>query len=67
MRALTGPAFEFATLLESPEDQCAEPRPASIRHKLIVGLYLVAAPVVTIGWLTGLAWAGIKMVGYALY
>ena len=66
MRALTGQAFEFATLLEPSEDHRAKRRPVSLRDKLIVGLYSVAAPVVTIGWLAGLAWAAVKMVGYAL-
>ena len=65
MRALT--KLEFATLLESSEDLCAKQRPFSIRHWLIVGLYVVSAPVVTIGWLAGLSWAAIKMVGYIIY
>jgi hypothetical protein len=36
------------------------------RHKLIVVLYLVSAPVVSVAWLAALMWAAIKMVGYAL-
>ena len=62
MRALT--RLELATLLEASEEQCANRRPFSLRNKLIVGLYVVSAPVVTIGWLAGLSWAAIKMVGY---
>ena len=68
MRALSGPTFDLV-LQGSSEDQRAKPTSGDVRrarHKLIVGLYLVSAPVVTIGWLVGLAWAAIKLVGYAL-
>ena len=64
MRALT--RLEIATLLESSKDQSAKRSPVSIRRKLIVGLYLVAAPVVSIAWVAGLTWAAIRAVRYAL-
>jgi hypothetical protein len=56
------------TLMES-KDQRAEQRLVSVkrsRHKLIVGLYLVSAPIATIAWLVGMGWAAVKVVGYAL-
>jgi hypothetical protein len=71
MRALTGPTFHLATFLPaSSEDQgVALQRSVSVqpaRAKLIVGLYVVSAPVATIAWLAGLTWAAVKVLGYAL-
>jgi hypothetical protein len=70
MRALSGSTFDFATLQGTSADQCATPpRDLGVhpgRHKLIVVLYLVSAPVATIGWLAGLWWTAIKVVGYVL-
>jgi hypothetical protein len=51
------------------KDQRAEQRLVSVkrsRNKLIVGLYLVSAPIATIAWLAGMGWAAVKVVGYAL-
>jgi hypothetical protein len=66
MHALSGPTFDFADL--SSEDQCvALPRDVHRgRHKLIVRLYLISAPVATMAWLAGLVWAAIKMVEFAV-
>jgi hypothetical protein len=71
MRAPNGPTFDFAIFLPaSSEDQgVARQRSVSMqcgRHKLIIGLYFVSAPVATIAWLAGLSWAAIKVIGYAL-
>jgi hypothetical protein len=75
MRALSGSSFDFATLQGLPEDQSAEFKSTGaqrsgqhklIGHKLIVDLYLVSVSVVSVAWLAGLAWAAIKVIGYAL-
>jgi hypothetical protein len=75
MRALSGSTFDFATLQELPEGQCAEFKSTGaqrsgqrklIGHKLIVGLYLISVSVVSVAWPAGLAWAAIKVIGHAL-
>jgi hypothetical protein len=75
MRALSGSTFDFAILQGLPEDQCAEFKSTGAQrsgqhkltgHKLIVGLYLVSVPVVSVAWLAGLAWAAIKFISYAV-
>ena len=59
MRALSGSTLDFADLQGSSEDQrAAQLRSVGVhrgRHKLIVGLYLISAPIATIAWLAGLA------------
>jgi hypothetical protein len=71
MRALSGPTFDPATFLTASSDDLDVTRQRSVSvqrawRKLIVGSFLVSAPVATIAWLAGLAWAAIKVVGYAL-
>ena len=53
---------------QPPNEVEADPGAASPRseHKLIVGLFLVSALVVTVCWLAVLIWAAIKVIGYAL-
>jgi hypothetical protein len=68
MRALSDPNFDFAVLQASPEDQRAEPTRIGVRarQRLVIGFYVISAPVATVAWLAALAWGAVKMVGYAL-
>jgi|KBSMisStandDraft_5_1062788.scaffolds.fasta_scaffold1105099_1 hypothetical protein len=70
MRVLSGSTLDLATFHVLSRDQNAElRRSVSVhrgRHQLIVVLYLISAPFATAAWLAGLAWAAIKVVGYAL-
>jgi hypothetical protein len=55
MRTLSDPTFDLATFMPASSDvqSVALPRSAGVqrgRRKLIVGLYLVSAPVATIAW-----------------
>ena len=71
MRAVAGPTFDLATFMPaSSEDQgVALQRSVSGRHgrhKIILALYLISAPVATIGWPAGLGWAAIWLIQLAL-
>ena len=71
MRAVSGPTFDLVTFMPaSSEDQgVALQRSVSGRrgrHKIILALYLISAPVATIAWLAGLTWAAIGLIQFAL-
>jgi hypothetical protein len=69
MRALSGPVFDVPTLLALSEDHHAKQRRVGlqhVRHRLIIGLWLVATPVATLAWVAGLAWAAISLVELAM-
>jgi hypothetical protein len=66
MRALSDPNFDFA-VLQASKDQRAEPTRIGVRarQRLIIGFYVISAPVATVAWLAGLAGRR-QNVGYAL-
>jgi hypothetical protein len=72
MRTLSGPIFDLATFMPALSDDQSVALQRSVgvqhgRHKMIVGFYLVSAPVATIAWVAGLARATIWLVEFVLF